>query len=172
MSNLKLYQLEDMTEAGAIKQFTETKRNIYYISKFGNIYSQSKNNLKRIKQRKLSPDGEGYLMTVIGKKGYRAHVLVAEMFDRPRKPKEVINHIDGNKTNNNIENLEVTTQSLNSKHAWAIKKERRRLTPEKAEQIRKLHSCGYSSYELARQFNCTSTSIYQVVNNITFKTKK
>ncbi|EHT6215651.1 HNH endonuclease [Staphylococcus pseudintermedius] len=170
MKNLKLYQLEDMIEVGAIKQFDKSEKNIYYISKFGNIYSQSKSNPEIIKMMSLVPDGEGYLRTHINGKTVKAHILVAESFIRPRKSKEVINHLDGNRKNNTLENLEVTTQSNNLKHFWSMKKERRRLTPEKAEQIRMLHFVEGLSYNaIARQFDCTATSVRQIINNITFK---
>lgn len=44
------------------------------------------------------------------------HKLVAESFlgHKPCGMKEVINHIDGNKLNNSVDNLEVTTQRINS----------------------------------------------------------
>ena len=46
------------------------------------------------------------------------HRLMASTFIRKLLPKEVVNHIDGNKLNNNIENLEITSASLNTKHAY------------------------------------------------------
>lgn len=46
------------------------------------------------------------------------HRLVAKEFvDNPRRC-ELINHIDGNKSNNNADNLEWCTQSENMKHAY------------------------------------------------------
>lgn len=172
-NTIKLYQLEDMLQAGAIKQFDESDRQIYYVSKFGNLYSQSKSNPENIKMMSLVPDGEGYLRTHIKNKTVKAHVLVVENFIRKREPKEVINHLDSNRENNNLENLEITTQSLNLKHAWDASKERRRLTPEKAEQIRMLFFVeGISLNALAKQFDCTATSIKQVIENRTFTTKE
>lgn len=165
---IELYKLEDMLQAGVIKQFEESERLEYYVSIYGNFYSKHKGT-GRIIQMKLSPCGQGYLRTNVNGKTTKAHIVTAENFIRPRKPKEVINHLDGDRTNNNVENLEVTTQSLNLKHAWDAKKERRKLTPEKAEQIRMLHQVEGLSYNaLARMMDCTATSIKQVIEGRTF----
>lgn len=174
-NEIKLYQLEDMLQADVVRQFEESKKKIYYVSKFGNFYSQSKSNPEKIKQMKLSPDGQGYLRTNVNGKTTRVHIVVAETFIRPRKPGEVVNHLNPecDRTNNNVEQLEITTQSKNLKHAWDAKKERRRLTPQKAEQIRMLHEVeGLSFNALARMMDCTATSIKQVIENQTFIIKE
>lgn len=46
------------------------------------------------------------------------HRLVFEYFKHDIPYKMVINHIDGNKNNNHIDNLECVTQSQNIKHAY------------------------------------------------------
>lgn len=174
-NTINLNQLEIMIQEGAMKQFEESEKQIYYVSIFGNIYSQSKIQPENIKQLKLSPDGQGYLRTNIKGKTTRVHIVVAETFIRPRKPGEVVNHLNPecDRTNNNVEQLEITTQSKNLKHAWDAKKERRRLTPQKAEQIRMLHEVeGLSFNALARMMDCTATSIKQVIENQTFIIKE
>ena len=50
--------------------------------------------------------------------------MVAETFLPLIKDKNLINHKDGNKLNNNIENLEKTTYQQNSYHAAIIKTNR------------------------------------------------
>ena len=171
---IKLYQLEELQQAGVVKQFEESERQIYYVSKYGNFYSQSKSNPEKIKQIKLSPDRQGYLRANINGKTTKVHIVVAETFirKRDRSKGEVINHLDGNRLNNNIENLEVTTQSLNIKHSYESKKERRRLTFEKAERIRELYQVEGLSYNaIGRMMDCSATSVRQIILGITF-TKK
>ena len=48
---------------------------------------------------------------------YRTHRLAAAAFIGPCPDDEGVNHIDGNKRNNCVENLEYVTQAENSRHA-------------------------------------------------------
>jgi hypothetical protein len=52
------------------------------------------------------------------KKMFFVHRLVAEYFISPKKDNLQVNHIDGNKANNDFRNLEWVTPSQNTKHAY------------------------------------------------------
>jgi len=90
----------------------------YMVSDDGNIYSiKSKKNLKLNKTM-------GYLCCVVsmGKRGktkcIKAHIAVAENFIKNDDCRKIeVNHIDGDKTNNKVSNLEWVTPKENSQHA-------------------------------------------------------
>lgn len=87
----------------------------------------------------------------------------------------VINHIDGNKQNNNYKNLELVTHKGNVKHAVinnlrkATKNYNAKLTFEQAEQIRKLHKQHVKVKKLTKMFNVSDDVIRNIIHNKTYK---
>lgn len=95
-------------------------RSKYVVNNYGEIYRiKSSGKLKIMKQQ---VDIDGYFTVVLHLNGVayfrRVNRLVAQAFiDNPENKPEV-NHIDGNKQNNTIENLEWVTTQENIIHAW------------------------------------------------------
>lgn len=90
--------------------------NLYQVSNLGNVRSLKYNHTNETKL--LTPENNwGYLRYQLKGKHYRAHKLVAMTFiPNPNKLTQ-INHIDGNKHNNRVENLEWCTAKENTNHA-------------------------------------------------------
>jgi DNA modification methylase len=93
----------------------------YLISNTGIVYNTRTKSIK-----KSFPDKKGYLRIrlIDGQRGAtkKIHRLVAEAFLPNFKEKPQVNHIDCNKKNNHVSNLEMVNQSENTKHAWKNKR--------------------------------------------------
>ena len=86
----------------------------YFISENGDFYSTFSK--KYIKPQK---DHKGYLYVEIGRKKYKLHRLVAEYFIPNPNNFPQVNHIDCDKTNNCVSNLEWCTNKDN--YEWSLK---------------------------------------------------
>lgn len=90
--------------------------NKYEISKCGEIRNIK---TKKILSANMSSDYHSILLSDNYKKRhtFRVHRLVAKTFLENQNNYEIVNHKDGNKLNNNVDNLEWCTHSQNTKHA-------------------------------------------------------
>ena len=94
----------------------------YMVSNLGRVKSLNYNKTGKEKIMKGVPDGYGYFQLSLCKEGKvkncRINRLVAQAFIPNTESKPQVNHIDGDKTNNRVTNLEWTTQEENMRHAY------------------------------------------------------
>lgn len=83
----------------------------YYVSSLGRF-----KNSKGIIMENYKPHHSGYIFVRVNKDKYLLHRLVAYAFIENPHLKPVVNHIDGNKINNNSANLEWVTIQENNQH--------------------------------------------------------
>ena len=94
----------------------------YQISNLGNVKSLNYKNTHQEKLLKPVPHSKGYLKIQLMKDGKRKsffiHRLVAEAFLSNPDNKPEVNHINSNRQDNRLENLEWVSTSENALHRW------------------------------------------------------
>lgn len=142
----------------------------YLICEDGKIINKHTNRI--VKPQK---NGKGYYRVSIGGKMLFVHRLVATIYIPNPDNYPQVNHKDGNKLNNCVDNLEWVTGKENSQHALKnglLKIEQQhpfaKLTRTQAQFI-KSHD-EISAKELARLFNVTRGTINAIRHGRTWKT--
>ena len=149
-------------------------KGIYEVSNLGKIksYALDKPHIKKLSYKRM-----GYPYTMLYKNGrgqwVNIHRLIAKTFIPNPKNKPQVNHIDGNKQNNKVSNLEWVTHSENTIHAFKIglmargeEHKSAKLSDKEVREIRKKYSSGkYLQKELAEKYNVGQASISRIVLN-------
>lgn len=156
---------------------------LYQVSNYGRVKScQRKEHgaswgtrTRKERIRKTRINREGYEQLQLWKDGkqhtFTVHVLVANAFlDRCCDGLEV-NHIDGNKANNRVDNLEWVTHSENVTHSFKKlgrvgNTNRRKLTET---QVREIRAAKGADSEIAKNYPVTRGAIYLIRHRKTYK---
>jgi len=145
----------------------------YQVSTLGRVKSFCRSETKIVSQHK----NHGYLRVILHKDGLnrlRVHRLVALSFIPNPENKKEINHKNGIKTDNRVENLEWCTSSENKKHAlytglnrvrFGQEASRAKLTNVQVLAIRGAIRSGYKQMDIAKYFKITASVISDINSN-------
>jgi hypothetical protein len=149
----------------------------YFINEHGDVWSVAKNRLMSPQVHKTKGYPEVLTTENNGRKQPRAlHYLMrlAWMAPAPGKigcgaEKYCVNHIDGNKLNNHLSNLEWATNSENAKHAWENNlqacgeaKKNACFTSRQVTAIRLRVKYGESAYSIAKELNVAHGTVKKI----------
>jgi hypothetical protein len=123
----------------------------------------------------------GYKVVSLHRKTTKLHRLLAIAFIPNPNNYTIINHIDGNKLNNELSNLEWCNHSHNLKHAYdiglrkptkgkslGVEHGRSNLTSDDVLHIRDMHKEHKTQQEIADFYNCNRSIIQRIVTNKTY----
>ncbi len=147
----------------------------YIVSNTGRVISLKRvvnmknGSTKTVPRRELSQSrltNSGYKLVQMRKEGRTENLLhrvVAITFIDNDRNYKVVNHIDGDKLNNNIDNLEWTSYKKNAEHAIDMGLDTRKLNKEKVLEIYKMsHDNLYNQTEIGNMFGVTPQSVSQI----------
>ena len=140
----------------------------FMVSDHGNVWS------KRTKKFLIPVKSKtGYLTIptkIGGRRGenycFRVHRMVAEAFIPNPDEKPFINHIDGDKTNNYVSNLEWCTKQENAQHALktGLLNSFVKLTEDQVKEIRYEYNKNITITELSKQYCVDRKTIKDIIN--------
>ena len=146
----------------------------YEVSNLGQVRNKKTNKI-------LKPSNcGGYLSVGLSKNGkkttYRVHRLVSNAFINNEESKPQVNHLDKDKTNNDVNNLEWVTAKENIQHACnngircGEKNGRSKLTTEQVIEIRdKYKFREYTQLQLGKEYNVRENHISRIIKKSVWK---
>jgi hypothetical protein len=161
-----------------MERWKPTRDDRYEVSSLGRVRRVKRGQgVKKLGVLKPNADRGGYLWLRIGQKHSLVHALVASAFIGPRPEGLEIDHIDGDKKNNAVSNLEYVTPAENKRRAVTLglirgprseRAGRAKLDWSDVHKIRKLHSEGWTAVALATKFGVTGANIGYIIHNQTW----
>lgn len=163
-------------------QWIPDYENLYGITRDGRVWA-TKRRTTIARWRKTSTNRFGYSMIGLTKDGVTSTHSIARLVARTYIPnpenKPQVNHIDGNKKNNTVENLEWCTVSENQTHARTIGLHKNqakgsrhgnaKLTEEDVAAIRKYRAEGYKIYVIAEMFGVKAVTVSKILSGQEWK---
>lgn len=134
----------------------------YQVSNLGRVKSFKCNSPKILKNGKCTM---GYYMVSLNNSSRRIHRLVAETFIQNPSNKKTVNHKNGVKGDNHVDNLEWATQKENVIHSLRTGLKKTKLTEEDVLEIRRKYiPISYSMGVLSKEYNVSKLSIFSIIH--------
>ena len=154
---------------------------LYYCNSSGEVFSidrvvvYSNGTTVKHKGRKLMQEkAKGYLRVSLSKnnkvKRFLVHRLVACCFIDNVDGKICVNHIDGNKENNHVSNLEWVSHSENEQHSYLSLGKVNHNRKMSNEDVLYVLSSSETGVDLALKFNVSPKVISNIRRNVYYKT--
>lgn len=162
----------------------------YQVSNLGNVRSKERFVIRgrggkcKIQCKNLNPaiNSDGYLTGIfrVDKNpiNYKVHRILAESFIGSIPKGFEVNHINGIKTDNRLENLEIVSKSKNIKHAFALglNKPRRgqlngmcKIDSNKAKSVKEMTKNGFTESQISSQLNVSIHTVRDIRRGKTWK---
>jgi len=150
---------------------------LYQVSNMGNVRRMKKTGNQHPIGMILKPyiTSRGYTRVQLFRDGEKRnhfiHRLVAEVFIENPLNKSQVNHIDGDKSNNTVMNLEWSTPSENGKHSYKVlgRLPKRKIdTVWQVESIRNRYANGEKLPQLANEYNVSTSAIWGICTGKTY----
>lgn len=161
----------------------------YMVSNYGNIrrcaHTRPDGSFLKDRILKPQPRPDGYMIVMLYAPGssqgkwVKVHKIVAETFLGERPHKFDINHKDGEKSNNQLSNLEYCTRQENMRHAYATKLHgrpigvtngRAKLTEQDVHEVWRIyHEEGMTQLDLAELFDISPTVVGDILHRRTWR---
>ena len=145
----------------------------YAVDRAGNVWSYPNRFHKEMTKLKPRVRKNGYLAICLSKESKVAdvliHRLIADAYIGIEEGLEV-NHIDGVRDNNKLDNLECVSRSVNTLHGiWINNNGKQKLTLEDAESIRMKASEGERQVDIAKEFIVSPQTINQIIKGCIYR---
>lgn len=148
------------------------------VKRLGHFYENERWGIRFLKEMNLKQtvSRHGYLMTSV-MKSKSIHRLVAIAFIPNPENKPEVNHINGIKTDNRVENLEWVTPSENQKHSFKIgiksttgsKHALAKTSEAEVVEMRLKFKQGDSIVSLAKKYGLKYMATYMIISGRTWK---
>lgn len=144
---------------------------LYMVSSYGNVISVAGGNGRQpFKPLRMNKNNAGYYQVSLVKDSKAANVqihrIVAIAFIPNPEHKEQVNHNDGNKLNNSVDNLEWVTRSENALHCYRVlgfkRQGKERPVKINSEIAKEIYQSTESVKNLANKFEISETMVRNI----------